>query len=624
MKWSAPSVTFTSYTVTVLDDTLNLLGTPVTESSSATSYTATGLVIGHAYRFVVTAFNGGTSIGATTSNEVLAIQASSTSSSSGTTSSTSSGTSQATVGTVGTSDYIKAVATGQGQVIVSSYSSNPLSSVVSSVSGTTAYDVRVTPGSSFSAIDITVCGVAGGSVEWYNATTGRLESVSPAPVATSPAGCYDVHLTPTSSPTSLESSLFGTVFLVVPPSVTPPSSGGGGYTVTTPGPVTNVVAAYSAGSLKVTWNAPSNDGGSPITSYLATASPGGEQCTTTSTSCTFTNLAIGTSYTFAVVARNAAGAGAASPPSAQIVAALVPSAPSLSVVSSANSSVLVSVSAPASDGGSAITSYTVTASPGGATCVVTLPATSCEVTNLVNGTPYTFTAVATNVAGNSPVSPIGQVATPLVTTSQPENVKVTSGTRGVLISWSVPTQSPNVTGTLAASRYLVSTTVGLYACVANHTTTCLIVGLVPGVTYQFQVQVLFSDGVRGAPVLSAPVTLPRSKPATISHVFVSHNAHSVTLSASEKTQLRNFATVITLNGYRAVRVVGHSNAGANANVRRVVASRWVRLVARTLRADLVALHTFGPKVTISVTSGAFAHGAQTLGRTLSRVNLSAR
>jgi hypothetical protein len=57
----------------------------------------------------------------------------------------------------------------------------------------------------------------------------------------------------------------------------------------------------------VSWNAPTSTGGSEITSYRVTASPGGQTCTTSTTSCIVLGLTNGTTYSFTVTATNKAG-----------------------------------------------------------------------------------------------------------------------------------------------------------------------------------------------------------------------------------------------------------------------------------------------------------------------------
>jgi hypothetical protein len=80
-----------------------------------------------------------------------------------------------------------------------------------------------------------------------------------------------------------------------------------------PGAPTGVtVVADPAGGLDVSWTAPVDNGGSPITGYAATATPAGggqpSTCTTTgATSCTVTGLVAGVEYTVAVTAENFVG-----------------------------------------------------------------------------------------------------------------------------------------------------------------------------------------------------------------------------------------------------------------------------------------------------------------------------
>ena len=81
-----------------------------------------------------------------------------------------------------------------------------------------------------------------------------------------------------------------------------------------------VTAVAGDASSVVYWTASAPNGGTMLTGYRATASPGGQMCTTTgATSCTVSGLANGFSYTFTVVARNAMGDGPVSTPSLPVV-----------------------------------------------------------------------------------------------------------------------------------------------------------------------------------------------------------------------------------------------------------------------------------------------------------------
>ena len=92
---------------------------------------------------------------------------------------------------------------------------------------------------------------------------------------------------------------------------------------TEPGAPSGVTATAGDGQLTASWMPPTDDGLSPITSYTATAAPGGQTCTTAALSCSITGLTNGTSYTVTVTATNALGTGPASASSN----AVTPSAP---------------------------------------------------------------------------------------------------------------------------------------------------------------------------------------------------------------------------------------------------------------------------------------------------------
>ncbi|MFH5181687.1 S-layer homology domain-containing protein [Paenibacillus sp. TAB 01] len=81
---------------------------------------------------------------------------------------------------------------------------------------------------------------------------------------------------------------------------------------TVPASPTNVTAVAGNGQATISFTIPADDGGSPITAYEVTASPGNVVITGTSSPITVTGLTNGTSYTFTVKAVNGAGSSASS------------------------------------------------------------------------------------------------------------------------------------------------------------------------------------------------------------------------------------------------------------------------------------------------------------------------
>jgi uncharacterized protein (TIGR02145 family) len=77
--------------------------------------------------------------------------------------------------------------------------------------------------------------------------------------------------------------------------------------VTVPGPPTSVTASAGNASASVAFVAPTNNGGSAITGYTVTSSPGGITATGTTSPINVTGLTNGTAYTFTIVATNAIG-----------------------------------------------------------------------------------------------------------------------------------------------------------------------------------------------------------------------------------------------------------------------------------------------------------------------------
>jgi hypothetical protein len=98
-----------------------------------------------------------------------------------------------------------------------------------------------------------------------------------------------------------------------------PSAMSNSITVGTPGAPTGVSGTQNLTNHSViSWTAPAN-GGSAITGYTATSSPGGFTCSTTgATTCNVIGLTNNTPYTFTVTATNNVGTGPTSAPSGTV------------------------------------------------------------------------------------------------------------------------------------------------------------------------------------------------------------------------------------------------------------------------------------------------------------------
>ena len=142
--------------------------------------------------------------------------------------------------------------------------------------------------------------------------------------------------------------------------------------------------------------------GGAATSYEVTLSPGGKTCTITAPAltCEITGLDSTIAYTSSVVAKNSFGDSTASVASTSVTPQVaLPGTPAAPKAVLGKNKVTITATAPLTGG--AVTSLTVTATPGGKTCVITSPATSCEITGLTYGKKYTFSVTATNASGSA-------------------------------------------------------------------------------------------------------------------------------------------------------------------------------------------------------------------------------
>ena len=189
--------------------------------------------------------------------------------------------------------------------------------------------------------------------------------------------------------------------------------------LTIPGaPVITKVIATGTNSAQLSFNAPLDNGGLTITSYVATSNPGSLQTTvyqSDSGTINITNLSHSTSYTFTLKAKNVAGYSLASaispsittatpPPPPEPVVAPTPtpalSAPAFTLSSSSETRTVNTVATgfTINSTGGAIANFGISATPAGMSFSTSTGALTGTPTSVANATAYTITA--TNASGS--------------------------------------------------------------------------------------------------------------------------------------------------------------------------------------------------------------------------------
>jgi len=261
---------------------------------------------------------------------------------------------------------------------------------------------------------------------------------------------------------------------------------------TIPGAPMSVSAASGNGSATISWNKPRSNGGAAIATYLV--SDGTDTCSTSQLSCTVFGLVNGATYSFTVVAINAAGASTPSG-SVQVTPATIAGAPTITGISSVASGLQVSFQAPSVNGGSPVASYLVS-TDGGMTFAPVgkgdLFGTTMLLTGLNPGTSYSVVIEAVNAVGASAPSNL-VTATYVTTASAPKILSVTAQLTTLMVKY----QGPASTGGADIAAYQYSLDGGSTWNLATYGTpqTLRISGLKRHTTYRLRLRAVNAAGI---------------------------------------------------------------------------------------------------------------------------------
>jgi len=190
----------------------------------------------------------------------------------------------------------------------------------------------------------------------------------------------------------------------------------------------------------VSWTAPTNDGGDPITGYQIQVRAGNEppkSFITAESPYSIRGLKNGTTYGVSVSAINSVGNSVASELS-NVTPATVPLPPLTISVRRLNSAADVSWDPPSNDGGDPVTGYRLQVQKGNElprSFITTEP--SYSIRGLENGTSYTMRVRAINSVGESVASEPSNV-TPATVPDPPGAITAFRQNQGADVSWDAP------------------------------------------------------------------------------------------------------------------------------------------------------------------------------------------
>ncbi|MDP5138073.1 putative Ig domain-containing protein, partial [Rheinheimera baltica] len=293
--------------------------------------------------------------------------------------------------------------------------------------------------------------------------------------------------------------------------------------VTIPGAPTIGTATAGDTQASVTFTAPADNGGSAITSYTATAFPGGANASGAASPITVTGLTNGVAYTFTVTATNGVGIGASSAASNSVTPKAV------QTITFAN---------PGSQNFGTTPTLSATSDSG---LMPTFSSTTTGVCNITSGGSLTFLTSGTcsidaDQPGSSTFLPATTVSRSFSVTAvvpgAPSAANATAGDTEATVSFTAPAFA----GGAAITGYTVTSSPGTFTGTGAGS-PILVTGLTNGAAYTFTVTATNSAGTGAASAASNSITPAATQVITFNNPVDQNFGTSPTLSATATSGL---------------------------------------------------------------------------------------
>ncbi len=319
----------------------------------------------------------------------------------------------------------------------------------------------------------------------------------------------------------------------------------------TPSVVTGLAFTEEDGAISLSWVAPADTGGYPVTDYIIESTNNGganwvaESDVSTATSVTISShngvpLVNGNEYSFRVSTKTSIATGSSTEiTGGPAVPHTVPSAPVLSTPTSGNGSIGITWSAP-DNGGKPISDYVVQYKRASRTQWETFTdgtstATSATITGVNNGVSYVVRVAAVNPKGQGAWSAESTSVVPGNVPDQITDLAASAQDGAVALTWTVPASTLTVTSHQIQYKKQSDPTWATFdgtIAIEESVATATVAGLDNGVVYNFEVVAVNAVGSSSAATVSAE---PFELPGVVQNLTASNAGSTVNLTWSAPT-----------------------------------------------------------------------------------------